>query len=164
MKAQRERERERQKGKKKKNHIRICLCHSLLPLFCSCALLKTYITYAWKTTHLVKLHHSNLSCNLGLTPTSRWVGLKPVGDFPRGPKPCHLGLPSPVFWPKCKLVQFKDLAHQGHHIKPFYSNPHFLTLMQLMKVTTTKCGCNSLIFVHQTSEIIASPLGIIHYD
>ncbi len=42
--------------------------------------------------------------------TSRWVGLKLATDFPSGPRSCCLGLPSLVFWPNHKLVQFKDLA------------------------------------------------------
>ncbi len=30
--------------------------------------------------------------------------------------------------------------------------------------TITKCGCSSLVPVHQTSEFIASPLGFVHYN
>ncbi len=31
------------------------------------------------------------------------MGLKPIGDFPSGPRPCHLGLPSLVFGPNHRL-------------------------------------------------------------
>jgi hypothetical protein len=51
------------------------------PLFRSHTSLNTYVTCKWKITHLVKLQHSVLSCNLGLFPTSRRVKLKYVADF-----------------------------------------------------------------------------------
>ncbi len=62
----------------------------------SCVVLITYVTCTWKTMHLVKLRHLSLPHYLGLTLTSRQVGLIPTMDFPSGPRPCHLRLPSPI--------------------------------------------------------------------
>jgi hypothetical protein len=67
------------------------------------ASLNTYTTYTWKTTHLVKLWHSSLPRYLWLFLTSRQVGLKPIANFPSGPRPCRPRLSSPVFWPNHRL-------------------------------------------------------------
>jgi hypothetical protein len=72
-------------------------------LFHSCASLNTYATYTWKTMHLVKLQHSDLPHNLGIFLIDRWVGLKLAANFPSGPRPCRLGLPSLIFWPNWRL-------------------------------------------------------------
>jgi hypothetical protein len=37
------------------------------------------------------------------------MGLKLVVDFPNGPNPYHLGLPSPVFWPNCRFCLVQGL-------------------------------------------------------
>jgi hypothetical protein len=78
-------------------------CRSLPPLFRSC-LLNTYAICLWKTSHMVKLQHLDLSCNLGVTSTFRWVGLKPTMNFPSGPRSCRPRLPSFVFMPNYRLV------------------------------------------------------------
>jgi hypothetical protein len=74
-------------------------CHSNIAPFCSRAILNAYATNTWQTKHLVKLCHLNLPCYLGLTPTSKGVGLIPDVDIPSGPRFCHPILPSIVFWP-----------------------------------------------------------------
>jgi hypothetical protein len=73
------------------------------PPFHSCSYLNTNTTCTWKTTHLVKLRHSNLPHNLGLFPTFKQVGLKTTADFPSDLRPCRPGLPSPIFQPNHKL-------------------------------------------------------------
>ncbi len=62
-----------------------------------------YATYIWKTMHLVNFQHSNLLHYLGLTLTSRWVGLIPTTDFPSGRRPCCLRLPTLLFRPNYKF-------------------------------------------------------------
>jgi hypothetical protein len=57
-----------------------------------------------------KLWHLGLPRYLGPTSTFKWVGVIPIIDFPSGPRPCHLGLPSPVFWPNRKLRLIQKLS------------------------------------------------------
>jgi hypothetical protein len=76
-----------------RNHLHL----SVVPMFHFCVALNTYATYTWKTMHLVKLQHSSLPRYLGLTSTSKRVGVIPVVDFSNGPKICCLKLPSPIF-------------------------------------------------------------------
>jgi hypothetical protein len=89
------------------------------------ASLNTYTTYTWKTTHLVKIWHSDLPHNLGLFPIIRRVGLNHVANFSSGPRPCHLGLPSPILWPnhRLHLVQRFSVSRPTPHtpfLKPSF--------------------------------------------
>jgi len=82
--------------------ITLWCCLNVAP-FRSNATLNTYATCTWKTTHLVKLWHSNLPYYLGLTSTFKRVRLIPTIDFPSRSRLCHLRLPSRVFQPNYKL-------------------------------------------------------------
>jgi hypothetical protein len=79
--------------------------------------------------HLVKLQHSNLPHYLGLTLNSKRVGVILVVNFPSGPKPRSLGLPSFVFRPNRKLclVQRLDVprpTRQTPFLKPSLANTY----------------------------------------
>jgi len=103
--------------------------------FSSCAFLNTCGTWTWKITHLVKLQHSGLFCNLGLTLTSKRVRLKPTVNFLSGLRHCWLRLLSLVFRPNRILVWFKDLACPRHHLGTPSLNPHLLAPMQLVSLS-----------------------------
>jgi hypothetical protein len=68
-------------------YFRTYLCLGIV-LISPCAFLNAYVTYTWKTTHLVKLRHLGLTHYHELTPTFKQVGLIPAVDFPSGSKPC----------------------------------------------------------------------------
>jgi hypothetical protein len=79
--------------------------------------------------HLVKLCHLDLPCYLGLTPTSKGVGLIPVVDFPSGPRFCHSILPSHVFWPNHRLCLVWNLGalrptFWAPFLKPSFTNTY----------------------------------------
>jgi hypothetical protein len=84
-------------------------CHSNIASFHFRVALNTYATCTWKIMHLVKLWHLGLHRYLGLTQTSRHVGLILAMNFPSALRPCHLGLPSPVFRPNHKLHLVRGL-------------------------------------------------------
>lgn len=58
----------------------------------------------------MKLQQLNLLHYLGLTLTSKWVGLILIGDFPSGPRSCHSKLPSPIFRTNNKLCLVQRLS------------------------------------------------------
>jgi hypothetical protein len=80
-------------------------------------------SFAWHLKHLCYLHienhtldklwHLDLPRYLGLTPTFKWVRLIPIADFPCGPRPCHLGLPSFVFRPNRRFRLVQGLSVSG---------------------------------------------------
>jgi hypothetical protein len=82
--------------------------HSHVP-FRFCAALNAYAICTWKTMHLVKFRHSNLPHYLGLTLTSRRVGLMTAANFPNGPRPCCSTLPTLIFRPDYKLRLIQGL-------------------------------------------------------
>jgi len=92
------------------SHMVTPWCCSIVTPFRYCASLQTYVTCTWKTMHLVKLQHLGLPRSLGLTLTSRWVGLIPIVDFPSGPRCCHPWLPSPLLQPNHKLCLVQGLS------------------------------------------------------
>ncbi len=82
-----------------------------------------------KTTLLMKLRHLGLPYYLGLTPTSRWVGFIPIANFPSDPRPCCLGLPSPIFQFNRILCLVRRLKMwrplpQAHFLKPSLVNTY----------------------------------------
>ncbi len=99
----------------------------------------------------MKLRHSSLPCYFGLNSTSKRVGLLPNADFPSGPRPCRLGLPSPIFWLNQNLRLFQGLSalrptpcapflKPSHvdtyvvreHVKPWVKpNPTFILITQV---------------------------------
>jgi hypothetical protein len=90
------------------------------------AALNAYTTCTWKTTHLVKLWHSNLPHYLGLTPTSRRVGLILAAYFPSGPRPCCSGLPTLVFQPNRKLCLVRGLSVSWLMFRAPFLKPSFV--------------------------------------
>jgi hypothetical protein len=83
----------------------------------------------WKTTQLVKLWHSNLFHYLGLTSTSRRMGLILAADFPSSPWPYCLRLPTLVFQPNYKLRLVRGfcmswLMFQAPFLKPSLASTH----------------------------------------
>jgi len=96
-------------------------------MFYSCVVLVTYVTYTWKTTHLVKLRH--LLHYLGLTLTSKRVRLILIVNFLSGPRPCHSWLPSPIFRPNHRLHLVQGLRvprplPQAPFLKPSLANTY----------------------------------------
>jgi hypothetical protein len=92
---------------------------SLSPPFRSCAFLNTYVTYTWKTMHLMKLRHLDLLRNLGLFSIFKHVRLNFFADFPSGPKPWCPRLPSLVFLPNHRFCLVRRLSAP----KPTISSP-----------------------------------------
>jgi hypothetical protein len=92
------------------SHLLMCWHRSHIAPFHFFATLNAYATCTWKIMHLVKLQHSDLPQYLGLTSTSRQVGLIFDADFPSDPRPCCSGLPTPVFRPNRKLHLVRRLS------------------------------------------------------
>lgn len=111
-----------------------------LALFSSCS-----IPFSCRFKHLSYMHmedytlceasHLDLPHYLGLNPTSRWVRLIPIVDFPSGSRPCCPRLLFPVFQPNHRLCLVQRLVHHDQHHGLLSSNPHSLTPMRLMSMS-----------------------------